>query len=43
MVEVLISQSPSDWDMRDGLVTLPSLGQTAEELSNKSLKVRNIR
>ena len=29
MVEVLISLSPSDRDMRDGLVTLPSLGQAA--------------
>jgi len=29
MVEVLISQTPSVWDMRDGLVILPSLGQTA--------------
>jgi hypothetical protein len=26
MVEVLISQTPSVWDMRDGLVILPSLG-----------------
>lgn len=43
MVEILISLPPSGKDMRDGLVTLPSLGQTAEELSNKSLKVRNIR
>ena len=29
MVEVLISLPPSGKDMRDGLVTLPSLGQTA--------------
>ena len=30
MVEVLISLPPSGKDMRDGLVTQPSLGQTAE-------------
>ena len=29
MVEVLISLPPSGKDMRDGLVTLPSLGQAA--------------
>jgi hypothetical protein len=29
MVEVLISQTPSVQDMRDGFVTQPSLGQTA--------------
>ena len=29
MVEVLISLPPSGKDMRDGLVILPSLGQTA--------------
>jgi len=29
MVEILISSPPSGEDMRDGLVTLPSLGQAA--------------
>ena len=29
MVEILISSPPLDEDMRDGLVALPSLGQTA--------------
>ena len=29
MVEILISSPPLDEDMRDGLVTLPSLGQAA--------------
>jgi len=29
MVEVLISLPPSGKDMRDGLVSLPSLGQAA--------------
>ena len=42
MVEVLISLPPSGKDMRDGLVTLPSLGQTAGRQCNRSFKVRNI-
>ncbi len=35
MVEVLISLPPSGKDMRDGLVTQPSLGQTAEVLNGR--------
>jgi hypothetical protein len=37
-VEVLISQTPSVQDMRDGFVTQPSLGQTA----GVQLDLRNV-
>jgi len=37
-VEVLISLPPSGKDMRDGLVTLPSLGQTAGNIITSPLR-----
>jgi len=37
-VEVLISLPPSGKDMRDGLVTLPSLGQTAGNIVTNTLR-----
>ena len=44
MVEILISLPPSGRDMRDGLITLPSLGQAAGVLTTRfrSVTFRNV-